>query len=101
MPLSKFKPGDRIRLDAKGAVGMAAKEGAIAIVQDPPYQPNPYGSPYVLVTWVRDKLSRNQADGGYHDGNFDLVLDADTSVPTSQNSKKIDYLSIMREVCGG
>ena len=101
MPLSKFKPGDRIRLDAKGAVGMAAKEGAMAIVQDPPYQPSPYGPPYVRVTWVRDKLAGNQSDGGYNDVNFDLVLDANTPVPTSQASKKIDYLSITREVCGG
>jgi hypothetical protein len=66
---NKFKAGDKVVL--VGTVGVA-KPGATATVTSKAYYTLPTGT-YVDIMWDRDNLSGAQADGGYHDRDFEFI----------------------------
>lgn len=64
----RFKSGDVVIFT--GNHPMAAKAGAVAVVQQPPYS----HESHLCIRWVPNSLSGSQKDGGYDEGGFRLAF---------------------------
>jgi hypothetical protein len=62
--MSKFKVGDRVRINDK--FFGAAKTGATAVVEG-------FDDVWMCVKWVRDGMDGGQMDGHYYESEFELV----------------------------
>lgn len=75
--MAKFKVGDKVRLIFNNTFDslykISATKGATAIVSGEEYSGINNRPPLIKVTWVRDKFSGNQSDGGYFVDMFELV----------------------------
>lgn len=70
----KLVEGDILEFDGKGPY--AAVKGAKAIFKG--YKKGHNGEEYIKVEWIRDGLSGNQEDGGYHESQFTKVEEVST-----------------------
>ena len=81
---NKFKVGDMVRLVKNE--DMTAKIGATAKVIG---YDNGYGYRYLKVKWIRNELSGTQDNGGYNEGDFELVKDLIVHCPTQELYDKV------------